>query len=332
MQSRTHLHFIGLLACAASSLCAVGVARADVNPTSIDPDPACLGQSLAVKGSFGAEPSRYQLQIRPAAGGNPLASYGRRKVSWSASKLTFDLPTGAVAPGTYRLTVDTFGESGFGVLRNVQIEDCASGGSGGSGGGAGQGGVQPVLQVREPDPALQAAAKKLREKQTYVEGDGTIHIPFDLQLNQESIGLEDRNHWPYRMTSLSHPIQEGETRRLKFRLRYYGAMNDRLVVVRITEPDTGEVLGCTRAMGRRDASTSRQEGAQVLYSWMDVEATGERIQQGRIRLHLELRDAGNFLTYGVVDHSGGCSTFAKWSDADPSNDAVTIAFAAYKGN
>lgn len=108
----------------AFGLCATLPALADVRIDRVDPSPICLGRSFQIIGDFGAEPERYQVQIRPAAGGAPLLSRGRRQVSWNATRLTLDIAADAVAPATYRLTVDTFGESGFATLRNVRFVRC----------------------------------------------------------------------------------------------------------------------------------------------------------------------------------------------------------------
>jgi hypothetical protein len=334
-------------------------ARADVNPTSIDPDPACLGQSLTINGSFGYEPSRYKLQIRPAGGGGaPLVSFNESAVNWSTSKLTLTLPADAVAPGTYRLTVDTFGEAGFGVLKNVQIGDCASGG--GSGGvtpgtrpnplanptyinpddlkgkfntnplGKPSGNtseddnpIQVIGPVREPDPAMAEALQRFRERHPYVDSSGKLHVPFDLQLNQELIALMD---YDFEAIALGNPIGEGEFGQLAFWLRYYGDMGDRRVVVLITEPDTGEILGCTEAIDGHVPPKPGVPGRMMFWGYLNVKASRDRIQEGRIRIRLEFRDPSAGL------RQGDCSTYRDWQDADSSNDQITLAYPAYRSN
>lgn len=94
-----------------------------------NPSPICLGAPFAVTGSFGAEPSDYVVQIRPASptDNRILVRWRPAAVNWSNTRLQMRLAAGAVAPGRYRLIVDT--RSDYAALRGVDIQRCDGGAS-----------------------------------------------------------------------------------------------------------------------------------------------------------------------------------------------------------
>lgn len=113
---------------AALILCLAGVRPvAALRLDATNPSPVCLGESFAITGSFGSEPSDYVVQVRPASptDNRILVRWRPAAVSWSSTRLQMRLGASAVPPGTYRLIVDTRSE--YAALRGVDIQSCGGG-------------------------------------------------------------------------------------------------------------------------------------------------------------------------------------------------------------